>query len=299
MSTSAGSSGSISMQSIDDIYLQARQGSIAAIIQILNDKMADSQIRTRAVLDQGILQLLCEAPTADQLPQDKVVARVKTLLEGMSPRSISKVNVNGRIVQEQQLLWLEEIKRDPDKQLLWSELITLKRPNLLVRFWQDVNSPRQRSLYLEVPASKTTANRTAFWRGLMGGASLCVLLLMIGLVTKDWLGLKGISFSTQVAEEAPKPTAPVAAEQDSFAQAVRIAQQAAEDGQTATTAAEWLDLAARWRRASDLMTKIPSTDARYATAQQRVVSYQQNSSMALKKSEQLQAPPTAESGVGQ
>lgn len=283
------------MHSINDIYLQAHQGSIAAIIQVLNDKLSDSQIRTRAVLDQGILQLLCEAPTAEQLPQDKVVGRVKTLLEGMSPRSISKVNVNGRIVQEQQLLWLEEIKRDPEKQLLWSELITLQRPNPLLRFWQDINSPRQRSLYLEVPASKTVANRAAFWRGLMGGASLCVFLLLIGLATKNWLGSKGTSSPTQSAEQVTPKPAVLTPEQDAFAQAVRIAQQAAEDGQNATTAAEWLDLAARWRRASDLMTKIPSTDDRYATAQQRVATYQQNSAMALKQSEQIQAQPTTES----
>lgn len=285
------------MDSIDDIYCQARQGSIAAIIQILNDKLADSSIRTRAVLDQGVLQLLCEAPTADQLPQDKVVARVKALLEGMSPRSISRVNVNGRIVQEQQLLWLEEIKRDPEQQLLWSQQIALKRPNLLVRFWQDVRSPRQRGPYLDVPADRTTSSGGgSFWRGLVGGVSLCVFLVLLGWVLKDWLGLKEMPFATGISQEQPTTAAPAppAEPQDPFVQAVRIAQQAADDGQAATTAAQWLDLAARWQRAADLMAEVPPEDARYGTAQQRVKAYQANSDLALQQSEQIQIiPPPA------
>lgn len=281
------SSGSVPMPSIDDLYFQARQGSIAAIIQVLNDKLADSNIRTRAVLDQGILQLLCEAPTPEQLPQDKVVSRVKTLLEGMSPRSISKVNINGRIVQEQQLLWLDEIKRDPETQLLWSELVTLKRPNPVARLWQDVRSPRQRGPYLDVPNSKPASG--GFWRGLVGGVSLCVFLVLLGWVLKDWLGLEDLPLFNASTEEQPAPVdAPPPETLDPFVQAVRIAQQAADDGQSATTAAQWLDLAARWQRASELMADVPPTDARYGTAQQRVTAYQQNSAAALQRSEQLQ-----------
>ncbi|MBD0268251.1 MAG: hypothetical protein ICV77_08145 [Cyanobacteria bacterium Co-bin8] len=280
------------MQSIDDIYCQARQGSIAAIIQILNDKLADSNIRTRAVLDQGILQLLCEAPSPEQLPQDKVVDRVKALLEGMSPRSIGRVNINGRIVQEQQLLWLDEIKRDPQSQLLWSELVTLQKPNPAVRLWQDMRLPRQRGPYINVPASKTSSGNIGFWRGLIGGVSLCVFLVLMGWVLKDWLGLANGPFANLNNQEQTTPAAAPAPESiDPFAQAVRIAQQAANDGQTASTAAAWLDLASRWQRASDLMAEVPPEDARYATAQERVQAYRQNSSMALQQSEQLQASP--------
>ncbi|MBD0336106.1 MAG: hypothetical protein ICV62_11505 [Cyanobacteria bacterium Co-bin13] len=280
------------MQSIDDIYCQARQGSIAAIIQILNDKLADSSIRTRAVLDQGVLQLLCEAPSPEQLPQDKVVSRVKTLLEGMSPRSISRVNINGRIVQEQQLLWLDEIKRDPETQLLWSEQVALKKPNPAVRLWQDMRLPRQRGPYLDVPASKTGSSSIGFWRGLMGGISLCLFLVLLGWVVRDWLGWANGPFAGLSNTEQTTPAAAPAPEAiDPFAQAVRIAQQAAEAGQTASTAAEWLELASRWQRASDLMAEVMPEDARYGTAQERVQTYRQNSGMALRQSEQLQGTP--------
>jgi hypothetical protein len=153
-------------QTIDDIDYQARQGSVAAIIQILNEHFADSNIRTRAVQDNGVLQLLLEAPQAEQLPQNEVVEDVRQVLESISPRGITRVNINSRIVREQQLLWLDEIKRDPQNSLLWSEPITLNRPNFIVRFWQDLRAPRQRNLYLDDVPSRTSARR-ANW--LFGG----------------------------------------------------------------------------------------------------------------------------------
>ena len=70
---------------------------------------------------------------------------------------------------------------------------------------------------------------------------------------------------------------------DTFAEAVRVAEQAGKDGQSAATTAEWLDLAARWQKASDLMSQIPSDNAQYAIAQDRVKAYADNSQAALQK----------------
>ena len=63
--------------SIDNIARQARQGSVAAIIQVLNDKLAHSGVRTRAVLENGVLQLLCEAAKTEQLEQSSLVERIQ------------------------------------------------------------------------------------------------------------------------------------------------------------------------------------------------------------------------------
>ncbi len=273
---------------IDDIDLQARQGSVAAIIQLLNEHFAKSGIRTRAVQDNGVLQLLVEAPTAEQLPQATVVDEVKTVLESISPKGITKVNINSRIVQEQQLLWLDEIKRDPENSLLWAEPVTLKRPNPVLRLWQDLRAPRQRAPFLEdVPSKKSPASRSAFWRGLMGGASLALLLLIVGWATKDWLrsSLGGISQPAPTPTESPT----IPPDQDPFVLAVRIAQQAVEDGKSATTAAEWLDLAVRWQRASDLMAEVTPTDDRYPVAQDRIATYASNKTRALEEVERLKA----------
>jgi hypothetical protein len=275
---------------IDDIDFQARQGSVAAIIQILNEHFADEGIRTRAIQDSGILQLLVEAPSADALPRETVVDQVRHVLESISPRGINKVNINSRIVQEQQLLWLDEIKRDPKNSLLWSEPIVLKQPNPVARLWRDLRAPRQRNPFLDdVYKKKPASSRSAFWRGLVGGASLALLLLLVGWATKDWLGVE-LPLGSQVpptSEPPPTPAPAVPTGQDPFVLAVRIAQQSVEDGKSADTAADWLDLAVRWQRAADLMAEVPPEDERYPVAQDRVQTYAANKAMALAEAEKF------------
>lgn len=292
---------------IDDIARQARQGSVSAIIQILNEKLANSGIRTRAMFDQGVLQLLCEAPTPEQLEQPILVDQVRQILESLQPRNVRRVNINSRIVREQQLLWLEEIKRDPQHQLLWSEEVTLAKPSFLQQFSQDRQDAK--------PDPKTSFSQTSprvrrekrvFWRGIIGGASLSLFLLLLGWALYTWLMPKTVQVTadesatdepatpTEARPDAASPTASDPAVQaartatDSFAEAVRLAEDTVEAGQTAQTAAEWLDIASRWQRASDLMGQTPSQDPRYPTAQDRVQLYQQNSDAALEQAERLQ-----------
>lgn len=286
---------------VNDIVSQARQGSVAAIIQVLNEKLAESGIRTRAVLSDGVLQLLCEAPTVEQLPQTELVERVRSILEAIGPRGIRKVSINSRLVREQQLLWLEDITRDPENQLLWSELIKLKQPNPVVRLWQDLRRPRALVDWSQVMPKQHSGKQQYFWRGLVGGASLCIFLLIVGWALRDRLG---IDLPTPLAPVANSDTPPPndetpspSPQQDPFAQAVQLAEQSAIDGQSAATAAEWLELAARWQRAADLMAEVPPDDPRYSTAQDRVEAYRRNRRYALQKSEQIQAETESESAA--
>ncbi|MBD3881322.1 hypothetical protein IFO70_06105 [Phormidium tenue FACHB-886] len=288
---------------IDDIARQARQGSVSAIIQVLNEKLASSGIRTRAIFAQGVLQLLCEGLKPDQLEQSAVVPQVRQILESLRPRNIRRVNINCRVVREQQLLWLEEISRDPDNQLLWSEEITLRQPTLMQRLTQDAKDRQFDPARSDLP--KPTPKRLArekklFWRGLVGGASLSLFLLLLGWATYNWLSSRlSEAASSQTAPsqtasgEAPS-AAPVApsppstaapAKVDPFAEAVRLAEETVTAGQSAQTSADWLEVATRWQRASDLMSQIPSTDSRYATAQNRVQQYRQNSETALQRAQ--------------
>jgi hypothetical protein len=284
---------------VNDILGQARQGSVAAIIQILNERLADAQIRTRAILADGVLQLLCEAPKPEQLDQATVVERVRNILEDLSPRGIRKANINSRIVREQQLLWFEEITRDPENQLLWSELIKLKQPNPVSRYWRDRQSSKGRQEIVVSNTKSQQANQKYFVRGLVGGASLCLLLLLLGWVLKHRLGISWAQIDSTSAPVAQETTSSDAAAptQAAFAQAVRLAQQAVDDGQAAETSAEWLDLAARWQRAADLMAEVPSDNENYTIAQDRVISYQQNSDQALAKAERMQATEDAEADL--
>lgn len=280
---------------IDDIARQARQGSVSAIIQTLNDKLADSGVRTRAMFDQGVLQLLCEAPTPEQLEQPVLVPQVKQILEALQPRNVRRVNINSRIVREQQLLWLEEIKRDPTNQLLWSEEITLDRSTFFQRLLQDRQDNRSEFSRTNLPKAspRLLREKKVFWRGLLGGASLSVFLLLLGWALYSWLNPRlsqgqSNQAAAPTANSSPAPAAPAQPTVDPFAEAVRLAEQTVSAGQAAQTSAEWLEVASRWQRASDLMAQIDAQDARYAVAQDRVQLYRKNSEAALEQAQTAQ-----------
>jgi hypothetical protein len=303
---------------IDDIARQARQGSVSAVIQILNEKLADSGIRTRAIFEQGVLQLLCEAPKPEQLDRPHLVPQVQQILNSLQPRNIRRVNINSRIVREQQLLWLDEINRDPEGQLLWSEEITLSQPSFFQRLVQDrkdeKNAPKSNAP--KGSPIRLAREKRVFWRGLLGGASLSLFLLLVGWALKTWLNPK-FAAQPQIAATSPSisPVAPAsspapvttqpspaattqpttqptaaspAAIEDSFTQAVRLAEDSARLGQSAKTSADWLDLAARWQRASDLMAEVPPTNKRFEIAQDRVQLYRKNSEAAAQKANSAQ-----------
>jgi hypothetical protein len=280
------------VEQINDIARQARQGSVAAIIQILNDKLASSGVRTRAIFADGILQLLCEAAKPEQLEQPTLVDRIRQILESLQPRHIQRVNINSRIVREQQLLWLEEISRDPKNQLLWSEEIRLSRTNSLKRWFEDWAADQFGATKGLPKTERSGREQRQFWRGILGGIGVSLLLLVLAWIVAERLGFKpGAQLQAEPIESpsiipASSPVVPQPDSQpDPFVQAVRLAEQAVQDGQTAQTAADWLDLATRWQRASDLMAQVEPSDTRYQTAQDRIQAYSENSKAALTKAE--------------
>ncbi len=313
------------IESINDITRQARQGSVAAIIQVLNDRLSDNGVRTRAVLAQGTLQILCEAENARDLEQESLVSRIRGILEYLRPRHIRRVRINSRLVREQQLLWLEEIQKDPEGHLLWTAEIRLPPPNPIKVIAEDLSflAKQQRDRIPKASARfRQQRARQQFWRGIIGGAGLSVFLLLLGWVIYDWSGQRGDRSLTEADSntsaqsepplaESPNPTQTVSdsasaleaqttdsqgtsveSSADSFAQAVAIAERAVVDGQSASTPAEWIELASRWQRASDLMADVSVDDNRYATAQDRQKMYQENSEQALTKADLLRLEST-------
>ncbi len=279
---------------MDDIAKQARQGSVAAIIQTLNEQLAEAGVRTRAVFADGALQLLCEAARPEQLEQSKLVAKVRQILEGIGPRNIRRVKINSRIVREQQLLWLEEIMRDPENQLLWSENIILAKPNVFKRIAEGVKdqqrTPRKEPAFPEV-SSQFGRKKKSYRLGIISGVGFSLLLLLLGWLSYQWLspkqnrqmatqGQNSLSDSSKQAL-TQKPRLNTAS--DSFAQAVRLAEQASTSSQNVKTAAQWLDVAAKWEQAADLMGAVQADDSRYKTAQGRMILYRQYSEVAQKQ----------------
>ncbi|HLO48767.1 MAG TPA: hypothetical protein VK211_10170 [Kamptonema sp.] len=284
---------------VDRITIQARQGSVAAIIQVLNEKLAEVGVRTRAVFTDGVLQLLCEAAKVDQLEQSTLVERIRQILEGISPRYIRRVNINSRIVREQQLLWLEEISRDPENQLLWSKQIILAKPNFIKRFLEDTRIRKTQSLkpvLTKTSSSSLLREHQQFQRGIVGGLSLSLFLLVMGLVLHNWLNSQ-TSETVKARPQAvpytisPSPvlktpaSASVTQSPDGFAQAVRLAQQAADSGKTAQTREDWLAIATKWQQASELMGAVAPAHPRYDTAVNRTALYRQYSEDAQQEAQ--------------
>jgi hypothetical protein len=294
---------------INDIAWQAHQGSVAAIIQVLNERLVMSGVRTRAIFADGVLQILCEAAKVEQLEQSTLVANIQQILESIAPRNIRKVNINSRIVREEQLLWLDEINRNRENQLLWSQEITLSQPSLFQQLIQDFTTaytefgkpilPKAQSLLTNQDKNKDTTNKL-----IIGSVSLCALLLLAGLFDerlgnsiKNLIPLK-ISPSVKTAGEMKSEVSSSNVKKspaqsvndtsdDQFADAVRLANQASAAGKTATTSTQWLELAARWQRASDLMNQVPPSHSRYQEAQIRAKLYRQYSKDAEKEAEKM------------
>jgi hypothetical protein len=316
---------------INDSLQQAHQGSVSAIIQVLNERLADDGVRTRAMLDGGILQILGEAAYEQDLDQSYIVGKIRDTLEEISPRHIRRVRVNARINQEQQLLWLDEIKKDPEKNLLWSEDLLLSRPNLVRFFLQDVKGsiPSKSGKSLWANATRNPRAHKERQRGLLiGGLSAAAALLALGgglyyfrhrpsgeaasggTSVETTVKTKGsdavapqaaTGAATGAAQTtAPKPaqptntlTTPTKATQpeaqlpttddDPYAVAVRLATAAANAGTEAKTPAAWQAIANQWGQAADLMAKVPPSDTRYVTAQDRIRVYRENSVLTLKQ----------------
>ncbi len=268
--------------STSDVFDQARSGSITAIIQILNERLAEQGVRARAMDEGGWLQLLCEAPKAEQLSEEQLAPQVQQILNEIAPWGIGRVKLYSRLVQEQKLLWLKEVKENPEE-LLWTKEFRLNPPPLMRRMWGDWvrnrEKTKERSLKrIRDGGKKQLSFNWAILASLVAaGAAGTVALASFILLSGRELP---ISFSSKTTESQAEQASPA---DDPFAEAVRIAEQAGKDGKTASSSAEWLDLAARWQKASDYMAQVGEDDERYAAAKERVQSYKANSDLALKK----------------
>ncbi len=294
---------------INDIAWQAHQGSVAAIIQLLNEKLTKSGVRTRAIFSDGVLQLLCEAARVEQLEQSTLVEQIQQILESIAPRNIRRININSRIVREQQLLWLKEIYCDRENQLLWSQEITLVQPNILKQLIKDFTESQTELKKINLPKTQSSRplilinrdkHKISTKTGTLAAAGLCSLLLLgwvvyaqLGNKLKNLMQLETSKSSTTTNTKDSKAKVVSRATNDSFfapsydpfVTSVRLANQASTSGKTATTSTQWLELAARWQQASDIMSAVPPKHSRYQEAQIRTKLYRKYSEAAQKEAE--------------
>lgn len=286
----------------NDIRKQAHQGSVAAIIQVLNQELSDLGVRTRAVYDGGVLQLLCEGDTPAQLNQETLPDRIKNILELLAPRGVRRVNINSRIVREQQLLWLDEISREPQK-LLWYKEVNLVRPNFIKTMIEDVQESMANRSDQQIggPSVRQQREKKQFWRGIIGGIGATTVLLLLGWGVFSLMNKPSETASTtsnlaksesNPSESKPPESKPPESKppeskptdnSESFATAVRLAEESAALGSKAQTPTDWEAIAEKWGKASELMAQVPSNDKNYTIAQDRTTRYKNNQTAALTK----------------
>lgn len=285
---------------INDIAWQAHQGSVAAIIQLLNDKLTKSGVRIRAVFADGVLQLLCEAAKVELLEQSSLVEQIQQTLDSIAPRNIRRVNINSRIVREQQLLWLTEIDRDRENQLLWSQEITISQPHIFKQLVRDIQEIQgglaQTNLPDLLPPSRKSKRKKFAKFNWQPALFLCLLLSVAWVLYSQFYGNAkhstqpgnnnsvSINNNNKAVEIEPDINNKNSEESDdAFTAAVRIANQASADGKTAKSSTQWLELAAMWQRASDLMNAVPANHSRYQEAKIRTQLYKKYSEAAQKE----------------
>jgi hypothetical protein len=280
---------------INDIAWQAHQGSVAAIIQVLNERLIISGVRTRAIFAAGVLQILCEAATVGQLEQCTLVPKIQQILESIAPRHIRRVYINSRIVREEQLLWLKEIHDDADHQFLWSQEVILSQPNFWKRLIRDLRETdaKSRKPILAQPQSllkNRDKGKISVNTGVIAVSGLCSLILLAWLDFRLGNTLKSlliftVSQPSQTANQRSSSQSLSTPFDDPFAASVRLANRASVASRTAITSTQWLELAATWQRASDLMSQVSPSHSRYQEAQIRTKLYKKFSQVAQKKAE--------------
>ncbi|VXD17336.1 conserved hypothetical protein [Planktothrix serta PCC 8927] len=277
---------------MNDIAKQAHNGRVPAIIQIINQQMTDLGVRTRAVFTHDVLQLLCEAKNPESLDKSTIVTQIREILESISPRNIRRVRINSRILKEQQLLWLENITQDPEDQLLWSEDIILKKPNIFKQWDKRIpsqNAKNNQPIFNNL-SSTSPPEKRQFPLNLIVAVAVSLVLGLMGFFLYNELQFQ--LFNTLQSNkknnvEVSPSSLQTLSSKEQFTQAVKLATEASAEGKVADTRQEWLEIAQKWQQAADYMAKVSPDFERYKIAQDRAPLYRRNQEQAQQKADEL------------
>lgn len=293
---------------------KAYQGNITAIRQLLNGQLQETGVQTKVTLGvNGTLEILCEADHPENLDKDRIVPCIRHNLDQLSPRPFREVHIQSCLIKEEQSLWVSSLSHTARQNLLWSvdlEIQPLPWLQRALRTWGLClptlpPMPRRESMTFSALSSLTKpteslpiiqTNRSPQFAFPSSTAPQHIKLILgaiavgcCGWLVHDWWQLRQQSqpLFTPITIEENNLDQHHPASFDPFSEAIRLATQAAAVGQTATTYGQWLDLANRWQRASALMALVTPDHPHYGEAQTRVLSYRQNSTVALAKAEAL------------
>lgn len=326
----------------DDITWQARQGKVAAILQILRQEFTEMGLQVRAVLQNGVLHLLCEIDAKEPPEREVLLPRIQSIFTSLTPDLIRQIRIYGRAAQDQPLVWFGEngFLEGRSSEQNSDNNSDNNSENHLPSCWQDnifLEQPHQshqlsshsRQSTQELALTPELRQHHQFQRGLVLGVALSSILGLISFAGYQALSppqpkslnsqfsqtssvsepnsgnpVRSNSSSTQRLDSNPRstpnsdsnnlnsenssPDSPPNPEKDrilqqdeaNFAEAVRLAQEAVEDGKFAQWPEEWESIADKWQRAADLMSEVSDAYPRSATAQNRAALYRRNAEVA-------------------
>jgi hypothetical protein len=298
----------------------AKQGDARAIAALMNRYLQPKGITATAALDDSCLQVWLESLHIPNSPT--LVEFVRNGLMNLGVEAIKTVKVYGVQTGEPSPVWKEEIdlhSSDAGSELEWTSVppsnvepteelsgsqtdssidagstpeVTIAQPKT------DSEQPSPAS----TGTQDVTAMRSINWK-------FIIILILLGLasflavvtVWKIWFAPQQERPNPEpqsTAESSPPTTAtsspavsPATATLDSnsiLEEARKLGLAAAVNTQTAQSKAEWDKVVADWQEAIKLLGQIPSGDANYTTAQQKLAEYQRNLDYAQQKAGETQ-----------
>jgi hypothetical protein len=265
----------------------ARKGDPKAIATLMNRKLEPKGITAKAAARHGCLQIQLES---EQIPnQAALVKFVQTGLDSLGAEGLNAVRIYGYQAGVSVPAWEEEINLSPtptDETLSATEAdfsaeTSFDQPIELAS--EDDLKPTQkksgRSLYLMavVPAV------------ILGVVGLGLIIRHLFFEPKAIAPVTPIAASPSTSPSSTTlpgvtPTTTTAAPNaNSFREAVNQATQAAVATQSATNTQQWQQVVSFWQQSIALLKQVPSGNANYQVAQQKIGEYQRNLSYAQQR----------------
>ncbi|MDJ1172755.1 hypothetical protein [Roseofilum capinflatum] len=266
----------------------------AEITEALNSVLQPQGVTAKALVKEGCLHILLEGETIPE--QEEYAAIVHDEILNMGIDSFPTLQIYGRQIGAKKPSWSETIDllqgKDDEDDL---PNFALDDPDDDMNSYNDNDLDGAEPLEPEPDESeepkKSGANKFLPLLAipiiaLIGGAVWWFFLrpspAPITPATAPETAPEQTTTETTEPEAVPESPASVPpASTNPWRDGINIATSAAELAQTASTRAEWEEVASQWQQARDLMDQVPEDSENYGAAQERVITYDENANSAM------------------
>lgn len=280
----------------------------AEITDALNSVLQPQGVTAKALIKEGCLHILLEGETIPE--QEQYVAIVHDEILNMGIDSFPTLQIYGRQIGAKKPSWSETLDllqgKDEEDDL---PNFALDDPDDDMNSYNDNDNDLDGAEPLDSESDESGEQKKSGANKLLPLLAIPIVALIGGAVW--WFFLRPApapmipatapeTAPEQTAAETPAEAPPEApaetpepeavpetpasvppASTNPWRDGINIATSAAELAQTASTRAEWEEVASQWQQARDLMAQVPQDSENYGAAQERVATYDENASSAL------------------